>query len=397
MPARAVVRVPGPHTRYTFAAEAAAESRVAQDLARLATGAYAELGDHLRSLVLVGPFARAEGGFRLGPDGEPLAHPGYDLLAVFKRKPERHARATGAMAAAWSRLLHTRVRIRVLAQRDLPRVPATRFWYHAGRGQLITLAGDPALTASLPRYDAAQLVREACAYAVVEGLTALALGQLLEQDEPALVGHTHRAVLACADAMLLSRRAYAPNFEQRVLRLQDAMTPTALVAAYEDAMAYTGQPEAWQPAEGARSDWLSVTRKQLAGWHLGFEQRRIGTPLDAMAYATHGTPLFEDPEQRVRAPVRSALRALPLLSPELSSRLADPRERVLRCVVALAYRPADPAARQHAATLLRCGRREAPPDGATLARALCALAEQALPEDLGRPFAEWNTGVTGNN
>ena len=49
-------------TRYTLCGEALAEARVAQDLARLATGIDSELGDQLRGLLLVGPFARAEGG-----------------------------------------------------------------------------------------------------------------------------------------------------------------------------------------------------------------------------------------------------------------------------------------------------------------------------------------------
>ncbi|MGD8858575.1 MAG: hypothetical protein PVI30_01090 [Myxococcales bacterium] len=361
---------------------------MAQDLARVATGVFGELGEQVRALLLVGPFARAEGGFVL-QDGEPLAVPGYDLIALTPRKPERHTRALTAMAATWSRLLFTRVRLRALAIADLARAPRTRFWYHVGRGHVLTLAGDPQLAARAPRYESSQLRPDAGQLVVCEALTALALANLEHVDDAAAIGHTHRAVAACGDGLLLDRRAYAPNFEQRMLRLKQVLAPSALRSAYEQAMLYASRPDEWRPPSGNASGWLGATRRGLAEWHLAHERQRVGTPLDVLSYVSRTEPLLERAYDGIDSRLRTALRSLPMISGTgLAPSLTDPVERLLRAATALAYRPHDAAVRAAASTLLRLARPQ--PADRTLARALRSLATRAFPADLGRPFSDWD-------
>ena len=238
------------HARYTLCGEPAAEARVVQDLSRLSTGIDSEVGDGLRALVLVGPFARAEGGIA-HRDGEPhAADPGYELLALFKTKPDRRQRALSMMAATWTRLLGAHVAIRALSVRDLSHAPPTRFWFHAGRRQLLTLSGDPTLVSAIPRHEAADLHWDEAVFTLCENLTALALVTLDSGGEPnasheaALVGRMQRAVLACGDALLLWRGQYGDVLKARAEALQTVCTSAALRAGYRDAIAWSARPDA---------------------------------------------------------------------------------------------------------------------------------------------------------
>ena len=74
----------------------------------------------MRALVLAGPFARAEGGIAITTANRTSQEPGYELLALFKHKPERRQRALDMMAATWSRL-SARTRRDPRARRARPR------------------------------------------------------------------------------------------------------------------------------------------------------------------------------------------------------------------------------------------------------------------------------------
>ena len=266
------------HPRYTSLGDAVAEAHVDQDLARLTTGIESELGDALSALLLCGPFARGEGHV-LMHDGEPQADvPGYQLIAVLRRRPERYARALATISATGTRLLHARVWLCGVSRDQLSAPPRTRSWFHVGEGQLIALAGDPVAAGSIPRLPPTLIAADEFAYALCEGLAALALVEL-EGDgaiDP-LARALRWAVLACGDALLLRRGLYAPTLVARSAALASAHAPAALRALYAAAA---------DPASPARvdRDALEAARRTLCQVFLDLEAER------AAAAAARRTP-----------------------------------------------------------------------------------------------------------
>jgi hypothetical protein len=374
-----------PHTRYTSCGEPAAEARVAQDLSRLSTGIDSELGEEMRGLILTGPFARAEGGI-VYSGGEPHADaPGYELLAVFRTRHDRHVEQLEAMAATWGRLLRTRVAICAFSAQELEQVAATRFWFHAGRGWLITLLGDPALCLAIPRREPAELRWQEAAFALCEGLVPLALSGLTAGEQHAgTLDRMQRAVLACGDALLLRRGSYADTLAARADALDKLHASAVLRAAYRDAIRYCARPDAWQPESGDRQNWLQTTRRVLADAVVNAEAERLGSARTLAGFLDHEGPLFCEPGRAPPAVLSRVLRALPL--PSLRDEHAHPVERLLRASVALALAPRSPECRTRAAEQLALPASLA--TDAALASALRALAADALPSSrLEQPFA----------
>ena len=379
------------HAYYTLSGDPAGEACVVQDLSRLATGVDSELGDALRGLVLTGPFARAEGGI-VYDKGEPhAADPGYELLALFKSKPERRQHALSMIGATWTRLLGTRVAIRALDLHGLSQAPPTPFWFHAGRRQLVTLAGDPALVGTIPCHEPGDLPAHEAVFTLCEHLAALALATLAGAPEPGLVDRMQRAVLACGDALLLWRGQYADVLKARAEGIETVCTSAALRAGYADAIVWSARPDAWAPSSCDAATWLASTRRWLSTWYLDFEAERAGTARDLLAYVRHPAPLSAERDPRERRAPSLAARLIGRRLPALAAALAQPMERLLRCSVALAFAPHVPAARLRAAQLLRIAPRyAAPPSDAALEAALQTLASSALDDRLGHPFAGWS-------
>jgi hypothetical protein len=379
---------PVPAARYSLCAQSAAEARVAQDLSRLATGIDSEVGDAMRALLLTGPFARGEGSI-VELDGEPYAaDPGYELLVLLKRRPERRARSLSTMAATWARLLRTKVAIRPFATHDLPHVPPTRFWFHASKGQVVTLAGDPSLAQTIPDLSATGLRWDEPTFTLCEGLVALALATLdAGVAWTTQVERMQRAVLACGDALLLRRDQYAETLRARAEALRAAHAGAALCAGHAEARRWSIRPDLWSPEGGDLEAWLESTRRWLATCYLDFEAEHTGTPRDLLGYVDHGRPLLAEPKGTRRLSVALATRALSRKLPLVSSWGMAPLELLLRCSVALAFAPRDPACRRAAARLLGLpGAARAARSNGELADGLHALATRALSDPIGHPF-----------
>ncbi len=375
----------GPSVRHTLCGEPAAEARVAQDLSRLGTGIDSEVGDVLRALVLLGPFARAEGGIRLR-GGEPCAaDPGYEVLALVRHAPQRQQRPLTMMAATWARLLHARVVIRAIALDELRGVPNTRPWFHAARGQALTLAGNPTLLSAIPSRPSPQLRWDEPLFALCEALAPLALcGLEAPDDAAAAVAPLQRAVLACGDALLLQRGLYAETLAARAAALDAARASATLRAAYSEAIAWSSRPDRWQPHGASLSAWVEDTRRALADRYLEQEAWRVGSARKLLRYVLHREPLYAEPGTGRHGRLAGALSRWS----GAPAWAAQPRERLLRASVALAFAPRSPVARAHAARLLRV--KSAPHallPAEALAQALRVLAQSALDDGLGHPFA----------
>ncbi|MFI5305802.1 MAG: hypothetical protein ACHQ53_00540 [Polyangiales bacterium] len=367
-----------PERRYTLCGDVAAEARVAQDLSRLATGIDSEVGDTLRALLLVGAFARAEGGI-VKIDGEPCAAaPGYLLLAVFARGARRHERSLATMAATWSRLLHAEVAIRPIAARQLPHVPASRLWFHVGRGQAITLTGSPSVIAAVQTWRADALRWEEADFTLAPALTELALSALeAPSDLSRAVQCTHETALALGDALLLRRGQYAETLAARSRALETAQASAILRAAYADAITWARRPDLWRPESTTPSAWLQSTQRRLLEVHLEAEAARLGSGRDLLAYVSRPRPLHASPDEGPPGRMARTAQALAAERPELASWLTHPFERLLRAAIALGFGWRAPACRVFAAKLLH-----AAPDDTALAAALRAHSRAALPDAL---------------
>jgi hypothetical protein len=386
----AEARARGAHpTRYTLCGEAPAEARVAQDLARLSTGIDSELGDQLRGLLLTGAFARAEGAI-VDRDGEPqAATPGYELLALMRR-PERFEARMRALSAAWSQLLRTRVTIRAFAPAELARVEATRFWYCAGRGWVITLVGDPALALAIPRREPRELRWQESAIALCEGLQGLALANLESASEPVAMQALQRAVLACVDGVLLRRGQYADTLAGRAEALVASHASAALRAAYRDAIVWSGRPDRFWPEHGDFEGWRAATRRALTHALLAAEAERLQGTRDLLVFARLRAPLFRGPAVPT-SPVARLLRTLPRFAAQRDAPL-EPIERLLRASAVLALGSHAPDQRECAGELLRVG---ADASDGRMAAALRELARAALRATrFEHPFGEVELELT---
>ena len=374
------------HARYTSLGDSVAEAHVDQDLARLTTGIESELGDALSALLLCGPFARGEGRV-LSLDGEPYSDlPGYQLIAVLRRRPDRYARALSTISATWTRLLRSRVWLCGVAPVQLLAPPRTRSWFHAGEGQLITLAGDALAASSIPKLAPTRIASDEFAYALCEGFTALALAELEGEGAlPPLARALRWAVLACGDALLLRRGLYAPTLATRSAALAAAHAPAALRALYDAAAA----PAAPDHFDG---DGLEATRRTLSHAFLDLEAERAGTRRDVLGYVGSSEPLLPAPDRGNGATARAAQLGRWLVSAEPRR---HPLERLLRSSAALALGPHVPACRVHAAQCL-AGEGRAPLfDQRSLAERLRVLAAATLIDPLRHPWNGWLLDATG--
>lgn len=376
---------------YTVLSEPAHEAHIAQDLGRAATGIASELGDVLGALWLVGAFAHGEGGVAMN-DGELSAYPGYELIAVLRRKPNRHAVALQSLAGAWSRLLGTRVTLVGIGSRAVAHPPKTRFWLDVSQGGVITLSGDSHFAAALPSIDPTQLGPRQPAEAIAAALTGVALGELEQVSARSKAERLHTAALAIGDAWLMRSERLAPTRADRARDLARARGEgRELHDPYRQALEFRARPDHWMPPQADLAAWLIDARRTLSHGFLAAEAARLETPSHVHGYLRHPDsvlspsprPAASDSAQRT---VMRRARVLAMRVPALTAFVMDPFERLFRSAIALAFAADAPACRTQAAALLRIGTSFGAASDDELARALRTLAAELLDDPIGAPF-----------
>ncbi|HMI93299.1 MAG TPA: hypothetical protein VK509_18135, partial [Polyangiales bacterium] len=315
--------------------------------------------------------------------------PGYQLIAVLKRRPERYARALATISATWTRLLRSRVWLCGVSVDQLAAPPATRSWFHAGAGQVVTLSGDSLAAGSIPRRAPTRLAGDEFAYALCEGLVALALCELQNATATEPLARALRwAVLGCGDALLLRRGLYAPTLSARNTALSAAHAPAALRALY----AAAADPSGPRPAT---RDALEATRRTLTQVFLDLEAERAGTRRDVLGYVGSSEPLLPPAGHTDGATARALSLGRWLLGSEPRR---HPLERLLRASSALALGPHVPACRIHAAQWLAGDPRAtaSATDERVLAEQLRALAAATLVDPLAHPWGGWMLDATAH-
>ena len=340
------------------------EARVLRDLAAAGDRLAHELGPRLRALLLVGSFARGEGGAalvdgRLQPDND------YDLVAVVNHGAARLRRPLAALCRELSASLKADVEAWPLDEAALPRLPPTLFWLDAARGGVRLVRGSAEVAARLRPLAPRQVPLEECGRLLANRAVGLALTNLeVAGDARRALRHGHKSILACGDALLLAVDRYAATLPERAAALESLRDAPAVGAelsqAYRDAVEQRFQPGVALPEAG----WYARIRSVACRAHLAFEAWRAGTPLDPLGYAEHRAPLYRQLPD-VRSGLVAALLAAAAGDAPLLPWLGHPRERLARAAVALAYGE-EPGHRAAAARLLGSGAAPAALHGALL-------------------------------
>ncbi|MDD9944283.1 MAG: hypothetical protein OXU20_24785 [Myxococcales bacterium] len=337
-----------PTRRYTLGGEPAAEHQVLQDLSRLAADVDAELRPALVALVLIGRFARGEGGVVLS-NGEPHAHPSYRCLAVLADDDDDATRLARRLAQRWSNHLGVPVFLHCHARATLRRARKTLWWLDIARGNAEVLCGDRQVLQNVRACDVGDLPSDEAGWLITQAAAELALAPRTADDGVApLNASLHKAVLSCGDATLLLAGRFGSTLQSRETQLAGLGVATERVSAYHAATVYLGRPgDAPSPSEPELRGRLAM----VARWHMEIEHGRRGAPLSPSAFPRHRGRLFDLPKV---APTRPTtwLRWWLRSSAEFPY-VGDDRERLARAAVALAYLQEDRGCRLMATRLLR--------------------------------------------
>lgn len=339
-----------PRRRYTLGGDEVAESQVEQDLARLAADTEGELRDTLVALILVGRFARGEGGV-VRRQGEPHAAPSYRCLAIVDVMTPGVGRRVAALSKVWTHQLGVPVHIHPHGFRLLDRARPTLWWLDVARGNSEILCGDRNALLRLQGLDVADLAADESGWLLSRACAQLALAWIAARPDPIAINHAlHLLALACGDASLLLSGRFGATLRSRETQLAGLGMPTERVSAYHGAAAYLGAPEAG-PTPGLSA--LASRTALLSRFHLEIEQGRSGVSARVDRIMRSRTRLFARPKAQLLRP-SSWLQALARQDASYPY-VADPRERLARAAIGLAYQHQDPGCRLLAARLLQTG------------------------------------------
>lgn len=361
----------------TLCRDAGAEARIERDLRALSVALTSSMGSRIRALLLVGSYARGDGGATSNG-----AYNDFDLIAIVARDDAAIRTELVRFGEEWTVRLGVHVEIWPFEERKLAHIPPTLFWLDVSLGGVRVLAGDHRVEEHLHAITPRDVPLSECGRLLANRAVGLAISNLegLRATDESLARHAHKAALACGDVRLLAADRYAPSLRSRLAELEElhdapAIGP-ALVAAYREAVLYRSRPEAWSPPGGERvAAWYAEACASIAKWHLGFEAWRIGLPISPAEFARFQGRLYDElPDVRAGGSLPAAIRATLKGKAPLRPYVGHPRERLARAAVAIAYGLKDPDTRAEAVLLL--GARNAASDDELLKR-LRALAEQA--------------------
>jgi hypothetical protein len=344
---------------FSACADPDAEARIAADLEAVGNAAASELSPALVALLLVGGYARGEGGL-VERGGALVPYNDYDLVAVVRGRSKPFRRRLAAVGRLWSARLEIDVDISPVGERALKRVPPTLFWLDVALGGARQLIGAPAVLRGLRSIAARQVPLDEAGRLLANRAVGLALSNL-EPEERDLrrARHVHKAVLACGDARLLAVARYAPTLERRLAELERLRgapsVDDVLVDAFADAIRFRARPDCWMPPtdDGDVGQWYIRMRAHIARWHMEFEHWRVGAPIEPRAFVSWRGRIFPTPADIRRAGgLAAAARAAAVGDAPWLPYLGHPRERLARASVALAYGIDDPSCVRAAARLL---------------------------------------------
>jgi predicted nucleotidyltransferase len=364
----------------TLCRDAEAEARIQRDLRAISVALTTAMGASLKTLLLVGSYARGDGGVTSRG-----AYNDFDLVAVVPHDDAGLRADLLRFSDEWTARLGVHVEAWPFEARRLESIPPTLFWLDVSLGGVRVLAGDKSVDEHLHRIKARDVPLSECGRLLANRAVGLALSNLEgpRATDESLARHAHKAVLACGDARLLAADRYASSLRAKLAELERLESAPdigqELVTAYREAIQYRMSPETWSPPGGLRvAAWYAERRARIAAWHLRFEAFRMGlgeiaSPAD---FARMRRRIYDElPDVRPGGSLPAALRAALKGKAPLRPYVGHPRERLARAAVALAYGHEDPETRTEAAVLLGAPAASASDD--ELLRRIKMLAEQA--------------------
>ena len=315
--------------------------RVRRDLDLVTKVAESTFGGELVALLLVGGYARGEGG-AMGDDPDAASFNDYDLVAVVRRVDARAVEAARDVSRVATERVGIDVDVWPISVDAMQRPPATLFWLDVALGGVVVLSGSEQILRGARKIDARAVPLEEAARLLVNRATGLALSRLEGAGVNPLrtAMHVFKAVLACGDARLLASSAYASTVRRRSQRLESLakarVAPEALADAYRDAADFRLRPHRFVAPRDMEA-WLDTWRVRIAEWHVAFESHRLGTPLTLMDLVRRRAPLYPRRVDGMRSGLPAALRAVVKGHANLFPYIGHPRERLARASLALAY------------------------------------------------------------
>lgn len=333
-----------PAPRWTACGDPRAEARIRDDLRQIAEDARGRLGTELIAWLLVGSYARAEGGVvdrngALGPAND------YDLVAVVRSKTAEVRAALHAMEKTWSERTGVAVDVWPLERKALESPPATLFWLDVAQGAGRVLVGDDRILASVRKLCARDVPHEEIARLLANRAVGLALSRLDRQgareEGPVVregaIRHAQKAILACGDAQLLLVNRYPGTVEARVSALRSLAGSPAISPAFAEAYATAAvgrvRPDLFEFGQA----WIDETHELVGRFHLAFERDRRGTPLDAAGYGSTPIRLFPELRDARFGAIPAAASAYAAGIAPFGPRPVHPRERLARVAMLLAH------------------------------------------------------------
>jgi predicted nucleotidyltransferase len=364
----------------TLCRDPEAEARIQRDLRAISVALTSAIGASLRALLLVGSYARGDGGATSHG-----AYNDYDLIAVVHHDDAGLRAELLRFSDEWTARLGVHVDVWPFEARRLGSIPPTLFWLDVSLGGVRVLAGDKSVDEHLHPIKPRDVPLSECGRLLANRAVGLAISNLEgpRATDESLARHAHKAALACGDVRLLAADRYASSLREKLAELERLESAPdigqELVTAYREAIRYRTRPEAWAPPGGLRvAAWYRETRAQIAAWHLRFEAFRMGTSAIASPadFARMPGRIYDElPDVRRGGSLPAALRAALKGKAPIRPYVGHPRERLARAAVALAYGHEDPEARVEAAVLLGAPAASASDD--ELLRRMKVLSEQA--------------------
>ncbi len=220
------------HTnRYTPDGDASVESRISHDQ-QLIAAAVTDLvpAAHFRALVLIGGYARGEGGFRF-VEGQPEPYNDYDYFVVVGGMSQHDVQSLKPqlleLGHALTRQVGVEVDLAVLKAENLPGAEyslmhAEMLWGHrVGTGDPEILASMPSMPFAglgLAEFTRLMLNRGSLLLMNRRALLAGAVTEASEREQ--FMKYLFKAVLACGDARLAAAGRYHPAYTEKWQRLQ---------------------------------------------------------------------------------------------------------------------------------------------------------------------------------
>ena len=220
-----------PVNRYTPDGDEAVELRIDNDQQLIAAAVMDAVPvQQFRALVLIGGYARGEGGFR-HVDGKPEPYNDYDYFVVVGGMTTAAVQLLKAQLLELGHVLTARVgvevdlavlRVEALSRAEYSLMHAEMLWGYR------VVAGDAAILAAMPRMPFAGLALAEFTRLMLNrgslllmNRNALATGTSREpQQREQFMKYLFKAVLACGDARLAAAGQYHPSYSEKWQRLQ---------------------------------------------------------------------------------------------------------------------------------------------------------------------------------